>query len=196
VAQQRPDPQRVAASLLAAWRAAPQPDRSGNCPSYQAARAPSHSSPAAPSASAALDTYTGTDFSIGYPTGWQIKASEAAKSFGTDTTIADPSDDASLVRVDVSAKPATTSAMSQAQPVVDALRHAAGYREIDLTDSGSSVHWEFEDTEHGRTVHKEDVFFTDQATGYGVAVLTQAPTGSYEQLRATFDDVRASYGSG
>jgi hypothetical protein len=180
---------RVAAALINAWKAAPQPVPASDC------QAPQASEDAAPAAASDVETYDGADFSIAYPASWEIQAAEKSTSVGTDTTIASPQDAKTLLRVDISDDPPADPA-DAAQPVVDAVRGSPGYEEIDLsrtTFHGSdAVTWEFVVREGGRLLHKEDVFFVDEA-GRGVAILTQGADSDYGDERDGFASLRESY---
>jgi S1-C subfamily serine protease len=198
----------VAAPLFRAWQAAPQPVETSRCAdsttSGDLASAPpddgSESGGGASGAhSATVTSYEGTEFSIAYPAAWNVRNAETPKSWGTDTTIVAPGDDTTLLRVDVTDDPPGESAMDQARPVIDALRSQPGYRELDLSSDvitgQDAVHWEFLVREKGQLLHKEDEVFTDD-TGRGVAILTQAPAGTYSAVASDFAALRDSYASG
>lgn len=80
--------------------------------------------------------------------------------------------------------------------MIDVLRKAPGYREIELSRSTflgyDAVVWESVVRESGRVLHKEDVFFID-GSGRGVAILTQAPDALYGDVRGDFAMLRDSY---
>ncbi len=191
---------KVASALLEAWQAAPQPVPAADCASDEGnggqhvdgQQPPPDSTPAD---TGGADVYDGTDFSVAYPAGWRIDSAEAPKSFGTDTTILDPSDEARLLRVDISPS-AAGSAADQAAPVIASLRRDSSYTELDLSpvslNGYDALHWEFTIDEDGREIHKEDVFFIDEY-GRGVAILTQAPSSDYSTLRGVFAAIRESF---
>jgi S1-C subfamily serine protease len=181
----------VAKALIDAWQAAPQTTRASSCGST----APSDPGETPQATASGVDTYDGTNFAVDYPADWEVQAAEKATTYGSDTTIADPRDAKTLLRVDLSSDPPSDPA-DGAQPVVDVLRKSPGYREIDLTRSTflghEAVVWEFVVRESGRLLHKQDVFFVDDH-GRGVAILTQAPDANYEGVRSDFAALRGSY---
>jgi hypothetical protein len=157
---------------------------SGTTPSYTV---PASEQPAT--------TFVGRVFTIHYPAGWQVNASEQPKSWGTDTTIASPSEPNTYLRVDVSPNANASNARSAAQPVISQLERAPGYQQVDLSretpNGAEALHWEFRVEQSGTTLHKEDVFFI-APNGDSVAVLTQAPDSLYEGLRSQFAALRKS----
>jgi hypothetical protein len=146
-----------------------------------------------PRKTASNQTYNGKAFSISYPSGWQVQDAEQSRLGYTDTTIVSPTDQNTLIRVDVTSNPPSSDPMTDAQPVINARQKHDGYQQIDLStrkfEGFSAVHWEFLDRESGVLVHKEDEFFTDQ-NGDSVAVLTQASAGNYAGLARQFASVR------
>lgn len=152
---------------------------------------PSRSAPAASSGS--MTHYHGSDFSIAYPASWSLDTREQFTN-GTyyDTSVRGPG--SLLLRVDMTpgAPPDLYEASSA---VVNALRRQSGYRELAYHPSTiagyPALRWEFEVPEHGITVRKTDVFFTDR-NGNGFAVLTQAPAGDWSDWAGTFAGMRSS----
>ena len=100
-----------------------------------------------------------------------------------------------MLRVDVTASPATTDPTTAAQPVIASVARQTGYRPLGLTNVTFAGHpaerWEFLVTEAGVSLHKEDVFFTARS-GTGVAVLTSAPADAYPKLTKRFAAMRRS----
>lgn len=140
-------------------------------------------------------TYAGHDYTILYPSPWRVEADEVQKSGYTDTTISDPSDSRTLLRVDASDNP-PSDPLAAAMPVINALRRQDGYQELALhrtTFNGyDAVYWEFTVPEAGVLLHKVDVFFTNEH-GEGVAILTQAPEARYGAIASAFKAIRDSY---
>jgi hypothetical protein len=139
--------------------------------------------------------FNGQAFSVQYPDGWVVQGAEAAKPWGTDTTIVSPTNAHELLRVDVTPNTTDPTPAAAAQPVIAALSKEPGYKQIDLTPGTfqgyQAEHWEFEVRESGVLLHKEDEFFLD-ASGNSVAVLTQAPAKDYASLTSTFAALRQS----
>lgn len=187
----------VASPLLEAWRVAPQTEPVSGCDSgdlgTDSGAPPPQPPPPDEGPDTSAETYGGADFAVDYPASWTVKAAEASKSFGSDTTIVDPGDPDSLLRVDVSPQADDPDPMVNVQPLVDGYRGAPGYRELDLSRDRfmgyDAAHWEFEVLSDGRLLHKEDELFVAE-DGRGFAVLTQAPTQSYDA--AAFDAMRSS----
>jgi hypothetical protein len=100
-----------------------------------------------------------------------------------------------MLRVDVTASPATTDLITAVQPVIAGVARQPGYRPLGLTNATfaarPAVRWEFLVTEAGFSLHKEDVFFTARS-GTGVAVLTAAPADAYQNLTKRFAAMRRS----
>jgi hypothetical protein len=191
---------KVAAALLEAWQAAPQPVPAADCftPNQgEGQYTGGDDLPTRPAPADATDAevYDGREFSIAYPAAWHLDTAEAPKSFGSDTTIIDPTDDSRLIRVDVSPS-ASGSASDQAKPVIATLRRAPSYTELDLSpmqlNGYDALHWEFQITEGGRRLHKEDVFLIDDY-GRGVAILTQAGADDYAAVAEAFAEIRQSF---
>jgi hypothetical protein len=140
-------------------------------------------------------TYAGHDYTILYPSSWFIEADEVQKSGYTDTTIRDPRDPRTLLRIDVSDNP-PADVLAAAMPVVQALRRQSGYDELALTrttfNGYDAVYWEFVVPEAGVPLHKVDVFFINEF-GEGVAVLTQAPAARFGSVADAFEAIRSSY---
>ena len=160
--------------------------------------APTKPRPKPPAATAPLGAhrvFAGRAFSIAYPRGWTVTAAEAPAPWGTDTTITAPGDPHTMLRVDVTASPATTDPTTAAEPVIASVARQTGYRPLGLTNVTVAGHpaerWEFLVTEAGVSLHKEDVFFTARS-GTGVAVLTSAPADAYPKLTKRFAAMRRS----
>jgi hypothetical protein len=100
-----------------------------------------------------------------------------------------------MLRVDVTASPATTDPITAAQPVIAGVARQPGYRPLGLTNASiagrPAARWEFLVTESGLSLHKEDVFFTARS-GTGIAVLTSAPAHAYRKLIKRFAAMRRS----
>jgi hypothetical protein len=184
---------QVAAPLLQAWQAGPQPVSVPSCgstePPLQAAPAPP---PKRQDADVAV--YTGQAFSIAYPKAWYVDTAEVSKGSYLDTTIRDRSDPSIYLRVDVTPNaPPTLDA--NANPVVNALRRQTGYRELAYRrttfDGYDAIYWEFVSHESGIDLHKIDVFFISGA-GSGFGVLTQAPVSKWTQWVPAFTAIRSS----
>ncbi len=98
------------------------------------------------------------------------------------------------MRVDVTANASATDPMAAARPVVDSLQQQPGYSQIDLSrgtfEGFPAVHWEFEVSESGVLLQKEDEFFYDTSNGSSVAVLTEAPASEYGNYSKEFDSLR------
>ncbi len=186
----------VARPLLEAWRVAPQPVSAATCDVYEepdtyAAPAPEEEEPDASD----YATYAGDYFNIFYPSYWDIETSDLDKGGYSDTTIRNPDEPSIMLRVDVTPEASSDDPMIEAQPVVEALRRAPGYQELEYvrTDFGgyAALYWEFLVDEDGGTLHKIDVIFVDEY-GRAVAVLTQAPVSAWDQWTASFDEIRSS----
>ena len=182
----------VASPLIAAWQAAPQVVAPANCSATTSS--PTTTSPTTTSPTSSIATYNGSAFSIDYPTGWVIEAAEQQHSWGTDTTIVSPTDQNTLLRVDVSANTTAASALAAAQPVISELSNEPGYQKIALTndtvDGFPGVYWEFLVDQGGVLLHKVDEFFIDSGNDDGVAVLTQAPADAYAADSSAFAAIR------
>jgi hypothetical protein len=150
----------------------------------------------APAPSGALATYPGAYFSIDYPANWYVDAAEARVSYGFDTTIRDPSSPTRYVRVDYTPNAGVSGVDEAANVQRTNHSRVAGYREIDyrpISIAGyRAIRWEFEEPQSGELVHKVDVFLVD-SRGTGIAILTQAPSSSYESWRSTFERVYRSF---
>jgi S1-C subfamily serine protease len=140
-------------------------------------------------------TFSGDYFSIAYPQGWRVEAGEESKGTYLDTTITDPADESTLVRVDVNPGVGAADPMSFAKALEPDLERQAGYQRIELRRSTfqgyDSVRWEFVVRESGVLLHKVDVFFISD-NGDGFALLTQTQDSMYGDSEALFDQVRAS----
>lgn len=188
---------QVAQPLLTAWRTAPQPVAASQCdygysPPAEAAPEP------APTTDAS--TYDGDYFAIDYPRSWRVETAEANKGAYLDTTIRDPSDSATMLRVDVT--PGSTDDLATAAGKVrSALSRASGYQELDFSpidfQGYDAIRWEFLVNEGGVPLHKVDVFFMSGADEF--AVLTQSRASEYSVMSDLFDSIRGSlypYSSG
>jgi hypothetical protein len=144
--------------------------------------------------SGSTKTFTGTYFTVDYPSSWNVETAEASNGSYLDTTIRSTEQPSVMLRVDVTPG-LGGDARSDAQPVVSALRRVTGYREIRLrrtTFGGySALVWEFIVPERGMALHKIDVFFVD-GSGNEFAVLTQAPTSAYGAWASIFSSLRDS----
>ena len=80
---------------------------------------PATTSPTTTSPAPSVLTYTGSAFSIDYPSSWIIESAEQQHSYGTDTTIVSPTDSNTLLRVDVNATSTITDPRVAAQPVIN-----------------------------------------------------------------------------
>jgi hypothetical protein len=163
--------------------------------SPQSAATPPAKKPATSAAIGAHRVFPGQAFSIAYPDGWTVASSEAARSWGTDTTIVSPSDPHTMLRVDVTPHPATSDPTAAAQPVIDSVAQQPGYRELGLTNGTingrPAMHWDFVVQEAGVLLRKQDDFFT-APNGAGIAILTSAPANAYPGLAARFASLRRS----
>jgi hypothetical protein len=153
-----------------------------------------------PSASAQqLTTFTGSIFSIGYPSNWPIDTNELKKPGYYDTTIRSPSDpEHTYLRIDYSLNVKASlydaaNQQRQSQP--------PGYRELGFDNTTLSGHpairWEFEGYQKGSDgrsvfVHKIDIFMIDSSHA-GWAILTQAPSTKYYSWLPTFNSVFQSF---
>lgn len=191
----------VAAPLLDAWKVAPQPVPAASCQSETqtatssgTATTPTTSTPTSTTPAPTLDTYSGHAFSIEYPTGWTIVTAEKQQSYGTDTTIQDPSESTALIRVDVSKNPPTTNLRALARQEIAALAKEPGYRLLHLgpstIDGFASLDWRFDVDQAGVLLEKDDVFFVDSKANEGVAALTQAPADVYPSVSSAFAALR------
>jgi hypothetical protein len=139
--------------------------------------------------------YAGRAFSVAYPRGWTITAAETPTPWGTDTTITPPGDPHTLLRVDVTTRPATTDPITAAEPVISGVARQPGYRPLGLTrvtfDGHPAARWEFLLSESGVLLHKVDVFFTSRS-GSAIAVLTSAPAAAYGRLATRLTAIRRS----
>ena len=188
----------VARPLLEAWKVAPQPVSAATCDLYDepdtyVAPTPEEEEPAPDASDYA--TYSGSHFNIFYPSYWDIETSDLDKGAYIDTTIRSPDDQSIMLRVDVTPEASSGDPLVEAQPVVQALRQAPGYRELDygrIQFGGyDALYWEFLVDEDGVTLHKVDVIFVDEY-GRAIAVLTQAPVSAWSQWTASFDEIRSS----
>jgi hypothetical protein len=139
-------------------------------------------------------TYTGSFFSVDYPSTWNVEAAEVEKGSYYDTSIRSLSDPGMMIRVDVTPG-ATADALASATNVERFLSSQQGYRRIRFAPISfqgfDGYDWEFTVVEHGVLLHKQDTFFND-ADGNGFAVLTQAPQGQFARWRTAFAQVRQS----
>ena len=175
---------KVAAPLLAAWRAAPQPASTPSCGGSAAQAAP-----AAPTTTQAQPgSYGGHDFSIEYPAGWAISHLNEGKNL--DTTFTSPSQPTLLMRVDENPGPVNFTPAQAAAPVIRGLRRDPTYQEVGVTtvtfEGMDALQWEFEDTESGVRLHKVDLFFID-ASGHGWGILVQAPQSVWAKDAGPFN---------
>jgi len=142
-----------------------------------------------PSVATAFSTFTGSYFTVAYPSDWHVDTAEVNKGSYYDTTITDPADQALLLRVDVSPN-APPGLDANARPVVADLKPQPGYRQLQYTHSTlngyDTVYWEFLVREHNVLLHKIDIFFIDQY-GDGLAVLAQAPETVWSAWKPVFD---------
>jgi hypothetical protein len=142
----------------------------------------------------ATTTFAGTYFSIDYPFDWDVEPAEVSKGTYLDTTIRDPIDSEVMVRVDVSPE-SFTDPETVAAEVETYLADQPRYRRIRFqpaTFNGyEGFQWDFVVEEDGILLRKSDVFFTTDA-GDGVAVLIQAPAGSYRSRRSELEAARDS----
>jgi serine/threonine protein kinase len=184
-------------SRLSAQSSPPGANGSGSSSSNSSSNPPTATGPSTPSAgsstAASNQAYNGRAFSISYPSGWHVNDAEQNQGGYTDTTIVSPTNQNTLIRVDVTPNPPSSDPSTDAQPVVNDLQKQPGYQQIDLSpgtfEGFSAVHWEFLDRESGVLLHKEDEVFTD-SNGDSVAVLTQAPARDYAGLAAQFASLR------
>lgn len=177
----------VAAPLIQAWTAAPQPIPAATCApkSSQTQTAPATASP----------PYAGHDFTITYPAGWQV--SHIAEPGGNiDNTFAPSAGGGLLIRVDENPNPPTTSLRASAAPVIAQLRREPGYLEIGLDNSTidgvRALRWEFEVDENGQLLHKVDEFFVD-TNGHGWGLLYQSPEERWSQDAAALQSYANSF---
>ncbi len=137
--------------------------------------------------------FAGRSFSVAYPMGWTVLSSEAARSWGTDTTIVSPTDPHTLIRVDVNANPVSRDPSALAQPIIASVAGQPGYRPLGITATSlnglPAERWEFVVQEAGVLLHKEDEFFTAR-NGAGIAILTSAPVDAYARLAKRFGALR------
>ena len=145
--------------------------------------------PAATASLGAHRVFAGRAFSVAYPRGRTVKGAEAPAPWGTDTTIIAPRGLNTLLRIDVTTRPATSDPITSAESVISSLAREPGYRELGLTtgtfDGRPTARWEFLVAEAGVLLHKQDVFFTSR-TGTGIAVLTSARADIYTSLTKRF----------
>lgn len=188
---------QVAQPLFTAWRAAPQPVALSQCDYGYSP--PAEPAPA-PAPTSDVSTFDGDYFAIDYPSSWTVETAEVSKGGYLDTTIRDPSDDATMLRVDVTPA-ATDDLVTAAGKVRSALSRASGYQELDFSpfdfQGYDAIRWEFLVDEDGVQLHKVDVFF--MAGGDEFAVLTQSRDSTFPDLSGLFDTIRSSlysYSSG
>ncbi|HMI99250.1 MAG TPA: hypothetical protein VK488_05400 [Gaiellaceae bacterium] len=141
-------------------------------------------------------SFSGAHFSLDYPDAWDIEAAELPKGGYLDTTIRSLTKPDLMIRVDVTpSRGAAIDTSSAADEVERSLAAQPRYRELSFTTSRfqgyESIDWEFIVQEGGILLEKRDIFFTD-AYGDGVAILTQAPVGSFSRWRSAFAHVRQS----
>jgi hypothetical protein len=167
----------------------PAPTKTASTPAKTAVKKP----PARPTLGP-HNVFTGQAFSVAYPQGWTVASAEETRSWGTDTTIVSPTDQQTLLRVDVTPGQ-STDPITSAEPVIAGVAHQPGYRELGLTtgtfDGRPIARWQFVVEESGVLLRKEDDFFTT-AGGDGIAILTSAPTSTYGQLASRFALLRQS----
>ncbi len=180
---------RAAGSLADAWREAPQPVAYATCAPVEPEPQPASATPARKWKS----TLATAAFRVEHPAKWDVTARDRRVSYGTTTTIEDPSRTAK-VQIDVT--PGLSSLGAFADPVIAALRKDPTYEEVAVLRTRSrghrSVFWEFTVVEDGVRVRKQDEFFIDDA-GRGIAILTQAPDKQFVSRLHEFDLARGSY---
>lgn len=180
----------VAKPLLQAWATAPQPVAAATCPSPVPAQP-------TPSSTAAPPTYQAPDFSIDYPSGWQVSHIPEPGN-NRDTTFQPSGGGGLLLRVDENPSPPVNTASAASAPVIAGLRHDPTYIELGLTndtfDGVQAVRWEFEVDENGEQVHKVDEFFID-SSGRGWGVLFQAPQADWAQDGAPLQAFAGTFAS-
>jgi hypothetical protein len=142
--------------------------------------APAAAPPSSPATTLPYQVYSGTDFSIDYPTGWVV--SHIPESAGNiDNTFQPPGAGGVLIRVDENPVDNESPAASAA-PEIAALEKDPTYIPVSQThesfDGVPAFRWEFEVTEDGIPLHKVDTFFND-AYGHGWAVLFQSPAAEW-----------------
>lgn len=190
----------VAGPLLASWSAAPQPQPASTCTSgagstSQAAAAPTTTTPPAATTAPTIVSYNGGDFTIDYPSSWQIThISEGGGN--VDTTLSPPGYQGVLMRVDEQPSATVSSPGAAAAPVIAGLRKETGYVELGLTDETfagiPALRWEFEVPENGVVLHKIDEFFID-SSGRGWGVLVEAPASVWPQVESAFETLRSTF---
>jgi len=152
-----------------------------------------------PATAQALTTFTGSIFSIGYPSNWIIDTNELKKPGYFDTTVRDPSDpEHTYLRIDYTPNVQTSlynaaNGQRKSQP--------PGYRELGFDNTTlvgyPAIRWEFEGYQKGSDgksvfVHKVDIFMIDSShTGWGV--LVQAPVTKFTSWWPTFDSILKSF---
>jgi serine/threonine-protein kinase len=148
-----------------------------------------------PSGSTLLTTFTGSRFSIGYPSGWRVETSEAAKPGYFDTTIRDPGDPSVYLRVDYSLN-ASGSLDSLARPQEVSHSRLSGYDELEfanVTFAGyPAVRWEFVEPQGGTRAHSIDMFLLDDVST-GWAVLVHAPAAGYAARAPQLERILESF---
>jgi hypothetical protein len=136
--------------------------------------------------SAGTQLYDGQAFAITYPGGWWVHNAEEPASFGTATTIVDPTNHARSVRVEVRARAHDRATIER----------GPGYRLLDrsrLTFEGHrALLREYVVDQDGRSLHKQALSFTDDG-GRGITIVTQAPQRDYAAWAKTFAATRGSY---
>jgi hypothetical protein len=178
----------VAGPLIQSWTTAPQPIPNQNCSS---ATAPPPSTTTAPTSL----TYTGQDFSIEYPSNWQV--SHLPESGGNvDSTFAPAAGGGDLMRVDENPTVGAISLQAAAAPVIAALEKDPSYVNLGVTsdtfDGYPALRWEFQDTENGVQMHKVDEFLIDSA-GHGWGILIEAPESVWGQDGPALDSLRQTF---
>ncbi len=138
--------------------------------------APATTPPSSPATTPPSQFYSGTDFSIDYPTGWVV--SHIPETGGNiDSTFQPPGAGGVLIRVDEN--PAGNESLAaSAAPEMAHLESEPTYSLVSLTngsfDGVPCLRWEFEVTEDGIRLHKVDILFSD-SYGHGWGVLFQSP---------------------
>jgi hypothetical protein len=159
-------------------------------------RAPVPPGPAATTPPSQLTTFTGTYFSIDYPSDWYVASREEQRPGFLDTTIRHPTAPSTLIRVDVSPGARLSDPAQGAIGQEQGHARLPGYRRLGwgrTTLAGyPAFRWEFVEPVDGLLVRKVDIFLSDGA-GNGIAVLTQAPEATYAQWLPTFQEVYASF---
>lgn len=164
-------------------------------------------------------SFSGSAFSVSYPTSWRVTAAEIPRGGYTDTRIAAPRG-GGVLQIDVTPR-VVSDLRAKVLTEVNALAHEPRYRQLSLTPvqlselrgggalSGAShlrqlrlatvgvaglpgIDWQFVVLQRGVLLRKEDVFFDDVAGHDSFAVLTEAPVRSWSGLAPMFAQARAT----